>query len=90
MLPICLGLTDSVYALYMMQGKAEPVRFFRKCYMKIIRIINNSMVCVEHGGKEMIVTEKGIGFNKQKGQEVDIRKVEKVYQLQERKDCFHE
>lgn len=48
------------------------------------------MVCVEHGGKEMIVTGKGIGFKKQKGQEVDIRKVEKVYQLQERKDCFHE
>ena len=46
--------------------------------MKIKKIINNNMVCVDHGGKEMIVSGKGIGFRRKKGEKIDISRVEKM------------
>ena len=52
--------------------------------MKIKKILNNNMVCVDHGGKEMIVSGKGIGFKRKKGEKIDISRVEKMYQLVEK------
>lgn len=53
--------------------------------MRIIRIINNNVVCaLNERHQERILTGKGVGFQKKPGDEVDKEKVEKEYILKSR------
>ncbi len=50
--------------------------------MKIMKIINNNTVCVlDEKGKEQIMSGKGIGFGKKYGDEVDTKRIEKIYMV---------
>lgn len=43
--------------------------------MKIIKVINNNTVCtLDKKGREQIVSGKGIGFGKKRGDEIDRRR----------------
>lgn len=47
--------------------------------MKIIQSLNQNAVIVNDNGKEVILTGKGIGFGKKVGEEVDKKKISKIY-----------
>ena len=48
--------------------------------MKIIKVINNNTVCIlDKKGREQIVSGKGIGFGKKRGDEIDPAQVQKIY-----------
>ena len=50
--------------------------------MKIVKIINNNTVCaVDEKGKEQIVSGKGIGFGKKRGEAVDPAQIQKIYMI---------
>lgn len=50
--------------------------------MKIIKVINNNNVCVKDDkGKELIVSGKGLGYNKKCGDRVDPSQVQKTYMI---------
>lgn len=50
--------------------------------MKIVKIINNNTVCtVDKKGKEQIISGKGIGFGKKRGETVDPAQIQKVYMI---------
>ncbi len=50
--------------------------------MKIVKIINNNTVCaVDKKGKEQIVSGKGIGFGKKRGETVDQAQIQKIYMI---------
>lgn len=52
--------------------------------MRIKKIINNSIVCaVDEKGKELIVTGKGIGFQRHRGETIDPAAVERTYRMDE-------
>lgn len=51
--------------------------------MRIKKVINNSILCaIDEKGNEMIVTGKGIGFQKKRGEFIDPDVVEKVYRME--------
>ncbi len=58
--------------------------------MKIVKVINNNVVSsVDDDGKEVVVTGKGLGFQKKPGDEIDPQKIEKIYRLDdEQKNQF--
>lgn len=50
--------------------------------MKIVKIMNNNVVnALDEKNREIIVLGKGIGFQKRKGDEIEVAKVEKVFRL---------
>lgn len=50
--------------------------------MKIVKIINNNTVCaVDEKGKERIVSGKGIGFGKKRGEAIDPAQIQKIYMI---------
>ncbi len=49
--------------------------------MKIVRIINNNIVTSIQNETEVVIMGKGVGFKKEIGQEIDPRRIEKVYTL---------
>jgi beta-glucoside operon transcriptional antiterminator len=49
--------------------------------MRIKQILNNNVALVKRDGHEVFVVSKGIGFKKQKGQEISDDEVEKMYIL---------
>ena len=50
--------------------------------MKIVKIINNNTVCtVDEKGKEQIVSGKGIGFGKKRGEAVNPAQIQKIYMI---------
>lgn len=50
--------------------------------MKIVKIINNNTVCaVDEKGKEQIVSGKGIGFGKKRGEAIDPAQIQKIYMI---------
>lgn len=52
--------------------------------MRIKKVINNSIVCaVDDKGKELIVTGKGIGFQRHRGEPIDPAAVERTYRMEE-------
>lgn len=51
--------------------------------MVITRVINNNTVATSANSKEIILTGAGIGFHKKPGETVDVKKIEKVYQLRD-------
>lgn len=51
--------------------------------MRIKKVINNSILCaIDEKGNEMIVTGKGIGFQKKRGEFIDPAVVEKTYRME--------
>lgn len=52
--------------------------------MKILRVINNNTIVVLSNKKEIVLMGAGIGFQKKAGDLVEIKKIEKVYQIRDR------
>lgn len=51
--------------------------------MRIKKVINNSILCaIDEKGNEMIVTGRGIGFQKKRGEFIDPDVVEKIYRME--------
>lgn len=50
--------------------------------MRVKRVINNNILCaVNEDGSEIIVTGRGIGYQRKTGERVDESRVEKVYRM---------
>ena len=67
----------------------ELVIFLRKIgvsvKMKIKKIINNNILCaVDDRGHELIVTGRGIGFQRHRGEVIDISRIERTYRMEEK------
>lgn len=52
--------------------------------MKIARVINNNTVVVVSGKKELVLMGSGIGFKKRTGDLVEVKKIEKVFQIRDK------
>ena len=52
--------------------------------MKITRVINNNTVATVANKKEIILMGSGIGFQKKPGDMIEVKKIEKVYQIRDR------
>lgn len=53
--------------------------------MKIKKIINNNVLCVvDQHGCELIVTGRGIGFGRHRGETIDESKVERTYRMEDK------
>lgn len=52
--------------------------------MKITRVINNNTVVVVSNKKELVLMGAGIGFQKRPGDQVEIKRIEKVFQIRDR------
>lgn len=59
--------------------------------MEIIKVFNNNIVATySKEGEEMIVTGRGLGFQKKPGDLIEKEKIEKIYEVQEdNKDRFY-
>ena len=52
--------------------------------MRIKKVINNSIVCaIDEKGNELIVTGKGIGFQRHQGEGIDPAIIERTYRMEE-------
>lgn len=49
--------------------------------MVITKIFNNNCVLVRDGNHEVVITGAGVGFQKRPGENVDIKRIEKKFQL---------
>ena len=53
--------------------------------MRIKKIINNNILCaVDEKGNELIVTGRGIGFQRHRGELIDPSAVERTYRMEEK------
>ena len=53
--------------------------------MRIKKIINNNILCaVDDHGNELIVTGRGIGFQRHRGELIDPAAVEHTYRMEEK------
>ena len=53
--------------------------------MRIKKVINNNVLCVvDDKGIEMIVTGRGIGFQRHRGERIDPAAVEQIYRMEEK------
>ena len=53
--------------------------------MRIKKIINNNILCaVDDKGNELIVTGRGIGFQRHRGEIIDPAVVERTYRMEEK------
>ncbi len=66
-------------------------RYIWRGKMKIIKVFNNNIVATHSKeGEEMIVTGRGLGFQKKPGDFIDDDKIEKIYEIQEdNRDRFY-
>ena len=67
----------------------ELVIFLRKIgvsvKMRIKKIINNNILCaVDDKGNELIVTGRGIGFQRHRGETIDTALIERTYRMEEK------
>src|SRR5690625_2567493 len=53
--------------------------------MKIIKAYNNNCVSVDDNGEIFILTGKGIGYQKRKGDDVDTEKIEHEFRIVDHK-----
>ena len=54
--------------------------------MKIVKAINNNVVCaLDSDGQEILVMGKGIGFKAKEGQNLDSNMVEKIFKMDNQK-----
>ena len=52
--------------------------------MRIKKIINNNILCtVDEKGNELIVTGRGIGFGRHRGETIDTSLIERTYRMEE-------
>ena len=55
--------------------------------MKVKKVFNNNILCaVDNEGNEVIVTGKGLGFQKHTGETLDESKIEKIYRMVDKKE----
>ena len=55
--------------------------------MKVKKVFNNNILCaVDEEGNEVIVTGKGLGFQKHTGESLDENKIEKTYRMVDKQD----
>ena len=53
--------------------------------VRIKNVINNNILCaIDEKGKEMIVTGKGIGFKRKRGEFIDETQIQKVYFMEDK------
>lgn len=53
--------------------------------MKIKKVINNNILCtVDEKGNELIVTGRGIGFQRHRGETIDTALIERTYRMEEK------
>ncbi|MGN0976181.1 MAG: BglG family transcription antiterminator LicT [Gemmiger sp.] len=53
--------------------------------MKIKKAINNNILCaVDEKGREVILTGRGIGYQRKTGENIDASKVEKIYRMEDK------
>ena len=53
--------------------------------MRIKKIINNNILCaVDEKGHELIVTGRGIGFQRHRGETIDESMIERIYRMEEK------
>ena len=53
--------------------------------MRIKKVINNSILCVvDENGNELIVTGRGIGFQRHRGEMIDSALIERTYRMEEK------
>lgn len=53
--------------------------------MRIKKIINNNILCaVDEKGNELIVTGRGIGFQRHRGETIDTTLIERTYRMEEK------
>lgn len=53
--------------------------------MRIKKIINNNILCaLDEKGNELIVTGRGIGFQRHRGEMIDPSAVERTYRMEEK------
>ena len=82
------GLTNSIW--YLRVGILDGAGYFLRkigvsVKMKIKKIINNNILCaVDDRGNELIVTGRGIGFQRHRGEVIDISRIERTYRMEEK------
>ena len=82
------GLTNSI--LYLRVGVLDRAGYFFTqngvgLEMRIKKIINNNVLCVvDEAGNELIVTGRGIGFQRHRGEIIDSASVERTYRMEEK------
>ena len=82
------GLTNSIW--YLRVGVLDGAGYFLRkigvsVKMKIKKIINNNILCaVDDRGNELIVTGRGIGFQRHRGEVIDISLIERTYRMEEK------
>ena len=55
--------------------------------MKVKKVFNNNILCaVDKEGNEVIVTGKGLGFQKHTGETIDENKIEKIYRMVDKQE----
>ena len=55
--------------------------------MKVKKVFNNNILCaVDEEGNEVIVTGKGLGFQKHTGETLDKSKIEKTYRMVDKQE----
>lgn len=57
--------------------------------MKVDKVINNNLVRSYKDGKEVLVMGKGLGFKRQKGDDIDESRIERVYTIEEKEGRSH-
>lgn len=55
--------------------------------MRIKKVINNNILCtIDEKGNEMIVTGRGIGFQRHRGERIDPSLIERTYRMEDRRE----
>ncbi len=57
--------------------------------MKIDKVINNNLVRSYKDGKEVLVMGKGLGFKRQRGEEIDSSQIERIYAIEQSEGRSH-
>lgn len=62
----------------------EPIIEERMILLKVKRVFNNNVVLAYQGNSEIVIFGKGVGYQKQRGDEVEKKLIEKVFTLTEK------
>lgn len=55
--------------------------------MRIKKVINNNILCtIDEKGNELIVTGRGIGFQRHRGEQVDPAQIERTYRMESKEE----
>lgn len=53
--------------------------------MKVLKIINNNFIVARDRETEVVAMGRGLGFDVEVGQDIDLSKVQKIFRLGEKK-----